>query len=115
VSAARPEVKAEHDKAIASSVATEADDEVTELGTFIVNGRCPKCAKVVTKGHKKHLAMCTGKPVYDPSLAELIELAVKKVQTDNEKLNELELGGLIEVNDDHATFMVIGSTGAPPA
>ena len=87
-----------------------------ELAKFIIDGECPKCGKIITKGHKKHLAMCTGKSAYEPTLAELIEIEVKKVENLDKKLVELEVGGLIDLTEEHALFMVIGSTGAlsPP-
>lgn len=31
-----------------------------ELGEFIVDGECPRCGKVFERGHRAHLAACTG-------------------------------------------------------
>ena len=40
----------------------DADDEAAllELGAFIVSEECPRCGKIFTSGHKKHLAQCKG-------------------------------------------------------
>lgn len=79
-------------------------------------GTCPKCARVVVRGHADHLANCQGrtKPsnsLREYTLAELVQLEVQKIETEEKKLQELEMGGLIDLNDDQATFMVVGSTG----
>lgn len=100
------------DNAPAREASPEPDPEAAELATFIIDGECPKCGKVITRGHKKHLAVCTGKPAYDPTLAELIELEVGKMERQEQKLAELEVGGLIELDEDKVVFMVVGSTGA---
>lgn len=82
------------------------------LASFIISGDCPKCGRVVTKGHKKHLGICSGSPQQPQTLlADMIEAEMTKIATHNRKLQQLELGGLIEFDDEHAVFMVIGSKG----
>ena len=93
----------------------EPDVETVELATFVIDGECPKCGKVVTRGHKKHLATCAGKPANDPTIAELIQLEVRKIENQESKLAELEVGGLIDLDEDKVVFMVVGSTGAARA
>lgn len=39
-----------------------AENEAAVLSQFIIGGDCPKCSRVVQKGHKKHLASCEGEP-----------------------------------------------------
>lgn len=79
---------------------------------FIIDGECPKCGRVVTRAHTKHLAMCTGKPAYEPTLQELVALEVSKMANLEKKLTELEIGGLIDLTQEGAVFMVVGSTGS---
>lgn len=33
-----------------------------ELGEFVVEGKCPRCGRVMERGHRQHLQSCTGKP-----------------------------------------------------
>ncbi|CAD7701093.1 unnamed protein product [Ostreobium quekettii] len=40
--------------------ALQAKAEEERLGQFIVDGTCPLCGGVFTRGHKKHLEECTG-------------------------------------------------------
>jgi hypothetical protein len=80
-------------------------------------GTCPKCERVITKGHASHLANCVGRTqsshsLREYTLAELVQIEVQKIETEERKLQELEMGGLIDLNDDCATFMVVGSKGA---
>lgn len=68
------------------------------------------------KGHANHLENCLGRTksshsLREYTLTELVQLEVQKIETEERKLQELEMGGLIDVNDEQATFMVVGSTG----
>lgn len=87
------------------------------ISTFPVSpGTCPKCERVVTKGHATHLENCLGRTkrshsIREYTLAELIQIEAQKIETEEKKLQELDLGGLIDLNDEQATFMVVGSTG----
>eukprot|EP00892_Ulva_mutabilis_P006976 jgi/Ulvmu1/4650/UM002_0381.1 len=84
----------------------------SQLAVFTINGICPNCGRVVTRGHRKHLDNCssaTQRP--QKPLADMIQAEMQKIETDNAKLRELELGGLIGLDDDHAVFNVVGSTG----
>ncbi len=42
---------------------------------------------------------------------ELAQQAAAQVEQDKVKLQQLELGGLVELGADQATFVVVGSTG----
>lgn len=91
----------------------EPSESQKQLASFMINGVCPKCKRVVTRGHKKHLHTCSGatqRP--QKSLADMIKTEMAEIETDNAKLQELELGGLIEFDDARAVYMVVGSTGA---
>jgi hypothetical protein len=88
----------------------EPNEGAQELAAFIINQECPKCGKVLTRGHKQHLASCSGKP--QPTLAQLVELEVKKLEKLEHKLSELEVGGLVDLDEEKAVFVVVGSTGA---
>ncbi|CAL8463455.1 g2989 [Coccomyxa elongata] len=105
----------------------EAEGTASELALFVINDECPRCGKVQTKGHKQHLAHCTGKPQRPPrqeeeeDLAqdeedeeELAEVQVSKeaerLQQMDEKLKSLQLNGLIDFSDKAAKFVVLGST-----
>lgn len=91
----------------------EPSESQTQLASFMISGDCPKCGRVITKGHKQHLETCSGS-ARSPheSLADMVRAEMAKIETENEKLKQLELGGLIHFDDDHATFMVVGSKGA---
>lgn len=96
----------------------EFSAEALELAKFKIDGTCPKCGRVVTKGHASHLANCLGRTqkshaLREYSLAELVQLEARKIETEEKKLQELDMGGLIDVNDEQATFMVVGSKGRP--
>lgn len=72
----------------------------------------PRCGRVITRGHRQHLEPCQGPP--EPvqlSEEQLAEQAAAQVEQDKRKLQELELGGLVELGADEATFVVVGSTG----
>ncbi|EIE27523.1 hypothetical protein COCSUDRAFT_64271 [Coccomyxa subellipsoidea C-169] len=104
----------------------EAHGTASELALFVVNDECPRCSKVLTKGHKQHLEHCTGKPPrpakYDESddedvaedEEELAEVEVSKeaerIQRLDDKLKSLQMNGLIELTDKAAKFVVLGST-----
>jgi hypothetical protein len=103
----------------AQGTAAETEEEAIsqeskDLAMFVINGECPKCGKIVTSGHRRHLAMCTGKPAYEPTLQELVALEVSKMANLEAKLTELEIGGLIDLTEEGAVFMVVGSTGSAP-
>jgi hypothetical protein len=69
----------------------------------------------VTRGHAKHLASCQGPDPHDePTLADLIQLEVERLERMEHKLSELEIGGLVDLDDKNAVFMVVGSTGVSP-
>lgn len=94
----------------------EFSAEALELAKFKIDGTCPKCGRVVTKGHAGHLQNCMGRTytshsIREYTLAELVQLEVKKIETEERKLQELDMGGLIDLDDEQATFMVVGSTG----
>jgi hypothetical protein len=93
----------------------EIKPEDAALVTFILDGECPKCGKVLTRGHAKHLALCHGSGPQaepdEPTLADLIQLEVLKLEKMEHKLSELEIGGLVDLDDKNAVFMVVGSTG----
>jgi hypothetical protein len=94
----------------------QEDDELSpedlELGEFKIDGACPRCGRVYTSGHAKHLANCKGEQKPNKlSLAELVQLEVAKIEKQEQKLLELELGGLIDLTEEAAVFMVIGSKG----
>ena len=91
----------------------ELSPEELELATFKIDGTCPRCGRVITKAHAKHLANCSGRErkTNTISIAELVQLEVEKIEKEEKKLQELELGGLIDLTDDAATFMVVGSKG----
>ena len=91
----------------------ELDPAATELATFKISGECPKCGRVFTRAHARHLAACTGATAEEqPTLAELIKVEVTRLETMDKKLSELEVGGLVDLDADKAVFMVVGSTGA---
>lgn len=80
-------------------------------------GTCPKCGKVVTKGHASHLENCMGttkrsRSMKEYTIGELVALEADKIEKQEKKLLELELGGLVKVDDEKAVFMVVGSKGA---
>lgn len=50
-----------------------AENEATILAQFIISGDCPKCSKVIQKGHKKHLANCEGE-------VEVTELTPEEIE-----------------------------------
>lgn len=120
--------------------AADGSEEASELALCIVNGMCPRCGKYVDVGHKKHLEHCLGSRkrkqgvtlghVEIEGLDEL-EAEEEEQMQDNavdadtkpakktkparsqaEKLKELELSGLVDFDEHHARFAVIGSTGS---
>eukprot|EP01024_Parvocaulis_polyphysoides_P058613 TRINITY_DN6310_c0_g1_i1.p1 TRINITY_DN6310_c0_g1~~TRINITY_DN6310_c0_g1_i1.p1 ORF type:complete len:297 (+),score=31.38 TRINITY_DN6310_c0_g1_i1:105-893(+) len=89
----------------------EAEEEKLnlELGRFIVDGVCPRCRKVVTKGHKSHLQSCSG-VVREPKQLTVQQM-IEYEEVEKRRLRDLELGGLVDINHIATVFMVIGSTG----
>ncbi|KAK9833702.1 hypothetical protein WJX74_003212 [Apatococcus lobatus] len=100
----------------------EADEHV-QFAMFIIDGECPKCGKVVTKGHRNHWQGCSGtgeqrqqarddatEDDQEPSISQPDRRA-KSGRSLQERLSELEMGGLVELTDEHAKFVVLGSTG----
>jgi hypothetical protein len=90
----------------------DIEPEDAPLAAFVIDGECPKCGKVLSRGHAKHLASCQGSQVKSGiTLADLIKLEVERLEKMEHKLSELEVGGLIDLDEDKAAFMVVGSTG----
>lgn len=94
----------------------ELSDEAIELAKFQIDGTCPKCGKVVTKGHASHLENCMGttkrsRSMKEYTIGELVALEADKIEKQEKKLLELELGGLVKVDDEKAVFLIVGSKG----
>eukprot|EP01023_Acetabularia_acetabulum_P026413 TRINITY_DN2509_c0_g1_i18.p1 TRINITY_DN2509_c0_g1~~TRINITY_DN2509_c0_g1_i18.p1 ORF type:complete len:247 (-),score=50.97 TRINITY_DN2509_c0_g1_i18:512-1252(-) len=89
----------------------QEEDEQQKLGKFIIDGVCPKCFRVITKGHKTHLGTCRGPAPVKEKRVPTIKQLIDKEEQNKQKLKELELDGLVDINDEVALFIVIGSTG----
>ncbi|GMH34300.1 hypothetical protein BSKO_02134 [Bryopsis sp. KO-2023] len=92
------------------------EDPASQFTKFVIDGECPKCARVVTRGHKRHLESCQGRPENTADEIPLTEEEIAeqdRVQSERDatKIRELELSGLIEYTEDAAKFAIIGSTG----
>lgn len=93
-----------------------------QLGEFIVNGECPKCGNVYERGQKRHLMNCSGPKsaasVYAAKDRELLKQMTEEERKDERKkmlarMQAVALDGLVECNDEFASFIVIGSRGDP--
>ncbi|KAK9812653.1 hypothetical protein WJX72_001341 [[Myrmecia] bisecta] len=102
------------------------EDVASELALCMIDGECPRCGKVMERGHQAHLARCSAvrqpkaEAAEDEEEEELDEATtLAEIQAEQEerkkrqkaKLRELEMSGLIDFNDEHAVFVVLGSTG----
>lgn len=127
--AAVPEAARRKSRRVQGQTAPPEDDE---LGTFVVNGDCPYCGKVLQQNHKVHLGRCkrSGRPRRDMTAEadgaqpedehgeedeeELQQLALdeeaERLKRQDDKLQDLNLDGLIDFDKDHARFVVLGST-----
>lgn len=81
----------------------------SELALFMIDGECPRCGRVSTRGHREHLSRCHGPVVL--SEEEIKAQAEEMKRRDKDKLRALELGGLVDLTEEQALFIVVGSTG----
>ncbi|EFN57723.1 expressed protein [Chlorella variabilis] len=107
----------EHPKTKEESASEKFD---RELGEFVVEGKCPRCGRVMERGHRQHLQSCTGKPragaaaprPYDAALEELSQEERKDAHARLlARMKHLHLDGLTELSATEAKFAVLGSTG----
>jgi len=96
-----------------------------QLGEFVVNGECPKCGSIYTKGHRNHLISCGGPRAppgstrgYSAMDRDLLAGLTDVEKKDSRKrmlarMKALELSNLVEFSPESAAFIVIGSKGDP--
>ncbi|PSC67876.1 ring finger domain-containing [Micractinium conductrix] len=88
-----------------------------ELGLFVVDGECPRCGRTMEKGHKQHLEGCSGRaPRADRPARrdEALQGLSAEERQDRHKvlearMKQLHLDGLVELGQEAAKFMVLGS------
>lgn len=115
-------------------IKTEEEQEKEEeefeeaLDQFEDDNVCPRCQRVIKKGHRYHLMNCTGHPEPKPSRAtyrgysamdrELLADLTEEEKKDEKKrlkarMKALSLSNLINYSDEKAEFIVLGSKGDP--
>lgn len=70
-------------------------EQGSELALFIIDGECPRCGKVLSSSHARHLQSCKGPPE-PPTEEEIAAQAESYKLQQKDKLCQLELGGLVD-------------------
>ncbi|KAF6250584.1 hypothetical protein COO60DRAFT_796953 [Scenedesmus sp. NREL 46B-D3] len=70
-------------------------EQGSELALFIIDGECPRCGRVLSSSHARHLQSCKGPPE-PPTEEEIAAQAESYKLQQKDKLRQLELGGLVE-------------------
>ncbi|WIA21512.1 hypothetical protein OEZ85_000715 [Tetradesmus obliquus] len=70
-------------------------EQGSELALFIIDGECPRCGKVLSSSHARHLQSCKGPPE-PPTEEEIAAQAESYKLQQKDKLRQLELGGLVD-------------------
>jgi hypothetical protein len=98
-----------------------------QIGEFIVEGECPKCGKILEKGHRNHLRSCGGPKAkagdgsskgYSLLDKELLSELTEEERKDSKKrmlarMKALAISNLVDSTKEHAKFIVLGSKGDP--
>ncbi|KAL4445856.1 hypothetical protein ABPG77_009055 [Micractinium sp. CCAP 211/92] len=89
-----------------------------ELGQFVVEGECPRCGKALEKAHRQHLQVCRAERGRGQGLAwtHPLQGLTREERQDRHKvllarMSQLHLDGLIEMTQENAKFVVLGSKG----
>ncbi|KAI3438626.1 hypothetical protein D9Q98_001048 [Chlorella vulgaris] len=95
-----------------------------ELGEFVVSEQCPRCGRVLQRGHRRHLQACPGalqeRPAAAAARAEprprdaaMEDLDAEERQDQHRRLlarmSQLHLEGITELSEIAAKFVVLGS------